>query len=321
MANENIDEGVEEEAKKHTAGHILFQSLKRIFPEMRIIKDIFKHEKTALIVRYPKQIDWDKVLEAEKTANKIVEEDREVRFIHVSKEKILEKFGDKVRGRWDLIKDETIRVVEVDDFDYSACMGKHVKSAGKIEMIIITGIHSLRKDEYEIIFEVGREAKMRALELVKTLGEVSEIVGAEPFKLPATIKNIKSRLESFERNLRILSKERLKSINDYENVDGIKIYSKVLEGFDRNEVGKHIFDLTKDNKTIAVFANIDGEKATISAGKSNDLDIDLLTVVKAMCKKLGGNAGGKNRLIVGGCNSKNLRENFKEMVDDIKNSI
>lgn len=322
MTNVNIEEGVADESKKHTAGHILFQSLKRVFPEMKIIKDIFKHDKTSMIVRCPKQPDWNTILEAEKIANKIIDEDRKVKMHNVPKDKVVERFGDKVRGRWDLIKDDTIRVVEVDNFDYSACMGKHAQSACEIGMIIITKIHSLGRGEYEIQFEIGDDAKLEALEMGKIAGEVSEALGIEMAKVPMAIKNVKSRIESFEKTLRELSREALRAVeNEYEDVNGVKFYSKIFDGLDRNQVGKRVAELTNGERTVAIFANIDCEKATISAGKSDDVDIDLLALVQSACKKLGGNAGGKKRLIVGGCKSDGLKEAFSELAKEIKSKI
>lgn len=322
MSNENIDEGVADEAKKHTAGHILFQSLKRTFPRMKIIKDIFKHDKTSMIVWYSKQPDWNAILEAERIANKIIAEDRKVNLIEVPKDEINKKFGDKVRGRWDLIKDDTVRIVEVDDFDYSACMGKHVQSTSKIGMIIITKIHSLGKGEYEIQYAVGEEAKAKALEMGKTAAEASETLGVELAKLRSVIEGMKTRIGSFEKSLRELSREVLKRVEgEYEDIKGVRFYSNIFEGFDRNEVGRRVAELIKGERTVAVFANIDGNKATISAGKSNDIAINLLPLVQDMCRKLGGNAGGRKSLIVGGCKADGLKGAFGELANGIKSKI
>ncbi len=321
MVNENIDEGVECEPEKHTGGHILFQSLKRVFPEMRIIKDIFKHDKTAMIVRYPGEIEWEKLLEAEKLANNIIDEDREVKFIIVPKEEVAKRFGDKVRGRWDLIKDENIRVVEVDDFDYSACMGKHAKSTKEIGMIIITDVHSLKKDEYEIIFETGKQARTRALEMAKTLNQISNIAGVEKDRLIPTVANMKASKEDFEKRLREQSRDVLKNFQDHEEINGVKLYTNIFDGFDRNEIGKKIGELVQGKRTIGVFANVDGEKTMITAGKTDDIDIDLLSIVKDACQTLGGDAGAKKSIIVGGCKSHGLDKVFKAIEKEIKSKF
>ena len=75
----------------------------------------------------------------ERRAAAVVFQDRPVKTYFVEPERIGEvplRRPPKVEG--------TIRVVEIEDFDYSACGGTHVRRTGEIGLIKITRMEKIR---------------------------------------------------------------------------------------------------------------------------------------------------------------------------------
>ena len=110
------------------------------------------------------EIDLDKV---ETRANEIVFSDREVRTYFVPPERI-----GSVPLRKPPKKEGTIRVVEVDGFDYSACGGTHCRRTGEIGLIKIIRWDKIRNN-LRFEFLCGRRAWRDYRDKNRTLQEIS----------------------------------------------------------------------------------------------------------------------------------------------------
>ena len=179
---------MDEKSKAHTGEHILFQSLSRVFKGMESVKVVIEPDKKQLFVKYGGEINWSGILKAERIANRIIQENRKVKITVGEKEKLRKQYGNKLRGRWDLIEDKTIRIVEVEGFDCVACKGEHVESTGEIGLIIVKDFKNLGKGEYEIQYEVGEKAKEFLMESKRIAMDVMEVLGATPDKIETKFK-------------------------------------------------------------------------------------------------------------------------------------
>ena len=219
-----------EEPRAHSGEHVLFQSLSRVFKGIESVKVEIEPDKKQLFVKYDEEIDWNGILKAEKIANKIIQENRKVKITVGDREKLRKKYGNKLRGRWDLIKDKTIRIVEVEDFDCVACKGKHVERTTEIGFIVVKSFNKLGKNEYEIQFEVGEKAREYALESKKVAMSVIDILGTTSDKVEKTTRNLKEEILRLRKSLKETSKKSMENI-EYEEIKGIKFYSKVFDGW------------------------------------------------------------------------------------------
>ncbi|RLI33917.1 hypothetical protein DRO56_00545 [Candidatus Bathyarchaeota archaeon] len=305
---------VSEEARAHSGEHVLFQSLSRVFRGMESVKVVLGPGKKQLFVRYSGEIDWDGVLEAEKLANRVIREDRRIRVVVGDREEVRRRYGRRLRGRWDLIKDKQIRIVEVENFDYVACKGEHVQRTGEIGFIVVKGFRKTRRGEYEIQFEVGERAWEYALESKRLAMRLVEILGTTPEIAEETARNLREEAQRLRRSLREASKRALENLK-YEEVRGVRVYSGVFEGLDRRELVKRAADLRKEGKTVVVLGDLSG---FLVMGRSDDLGFNVIPLLEKGCRFLGGRCGGREKLAFGGgFKSKDLRE----AVDLIKREL
>jgi alanyl-tRNA synthetase len=303
-----------EQSKAHSGEHILFQSLSRVFKGMESVKVVLEPDKKQLFVKYDGEITWSGILEAERIANRIIQENRKIKITVGDKEKLRKEYGDKLRGRWDLIEDKTIRIVEVEDFDYVACRGEHVEKTGEIGLIIVKDFKNLGKDEYEIQYEVDEKAREMLMESKKIAMKVMEILGTTPDKFEKTASNIKEEITRLRESLKDASKKAMEKL-EYEEIKGVRLYSKIFDGLDRRELMRKAASLRKEKKTVVIFGDNFG---LLVMGRSNDLNFNVIPLLEKSCNFLGGKCGGKEDFAFGGGFK---LSKLKEAIDLIKKEL
>ncbi len=285
-----------EKSKAHTGEHILFQSLSRVFKGMESVKVVIEPDKKQLFVKYDGELDWSGILEAERIANRIIQENREIRITIGEKENLRKEYGDKLRGRWDLIEDKIIRIVEVEGFDCVACRGEHVRNTGEVGLIVVKDFKSLGKGEYEIQYEVGNQAKEILMESKKIAMKVMEILGTTPSKIENTAKNLKEEIGRLRESLKDVSKKAMENL-ECEEIKGVKIYSKIFDGLDRRELMRKAASLKKEKKTVVILGDNSG---LLVMGRSDDLKFNVIPLLEKGCNFLKGKCGGKEDFAFGG---------------------
>ena len=150
--------------KAHSAEHVLFQSIQRTLAASKRSIDVKKVDldvlESSLFVMTP-SLSWDDLLRAEKLANDVIKEDRSLVEHQVTKQEFLteQQKGQQskyknIRIKIERIKEDRIRIVEVKDFDYSACAGTHIPSTGMLGNVFVTRFARSGSGEYEIRFKV-----------------------------------------------------------------------------------------------------------------------------------------------------------------------
>ena len=137
--------------QQHTGQHILSQAFLRIANADTVSFHLGLESSTLdLAIR---NLSKDKIDEAERYANQVVWDDRHVRIRYASTtetkslplRKTPDRFGDK------------LRLIEIEDFDLSACGGTHVSRTGEIGLIKVTKTER-RSNELRVEFRCGQRA-------------------------------------------------------------------------------------------------------------------------------------------------------------------
>ncbi|GAH44716.1 unnamed protein product, partial [marine sediment metagenome] len=125
--------------QQHSGQHILSQS----FHEFLGAETLSFHlgEAISSVEMDLRKISEEEVENVERRANEIVFQDREIKCYFIPEEKI-----ESVPLRRPPKKKGLIRVVEVSDFDFSACGGTHVRRAGEIGLIKILKLERIRNN-------------------------------------------------------------------------------------------------------------------------------------------------------------------------------
>lgn len=238
---------------------------------------------TALLA--PQQIE-----RAEELANQIVWENRPViaRFVTEAELRQLPlRRPPKV--------DTRIRIVEVQDFDWSACGGTHVAHTGEVGLIKI--IKSERRgSETRVEFRCGRRAltdyrrkhavlSKAAADLTIGFWEIDQAIG----RLQAEAKTLRKQLAEADAKLQQLEAESL--LNAIERRGDYGLIVQTWVDRDAAYLKRLAQLLTAHPKTVALLGAT-GRALSLVFARSKDLNLNLSPLLKDTAAQLGGKGGG-----------------------------
>lgn len=288
--------------RMHSGEHILFKSLQNIEPSLKLDK-IRLNEKESTIIVYAKSLDWENLFKAENLANKIISENKEIKE-HLVNKKEINKFPD-LRLKIDRIKDEKIRVIEIKDFDFSACSGTHCKNTNEIKKILITSLKSSGNNKYEIKFKIDINEDLYEMSRIVRL--ISSLLGCEQNKIISTIKNLK------EEQIKLKDIARKKELKfQQEKINNINLYHLKTEDYDQNILIKQGNKITdKENSFVCMFNNTKKglQIILISSAKTSAKDI-----LSKLGQHYSVKGGGKDNFAMGMI----INEDYETILDHLK---
>lgn len=276
-----------EAAKAHTGEHILFRALSTVFEGIKV-KKVELGKRNYFLVRYDKELEGEHLLKAELLANTIIAQDLSVTTVVKPRDEVMKEYP-KLRVRWDRISDENVTVVEVDDFDWAACVGEHVPHTGVIEVIIITRVNSVGPHEYEIEFEVAQQAKVEAVKRAALARDITSELRTSIDQVIPTVHNLKERTHGLTESVRLLTLQVLSGLQP-ENMEGIPVYLAEISGGDRKTIQREAARLTSENSCLVVLVE-QLENTFLVAGCSHNLNLDCTQLIHILLPE--GKGGGK----------------------------
>jgi alanyl-tRNA synthetase len=238
------------------------------------------------------------ITQAEDLANQIVFEDRPVvaRFVEPGEASRL-----PLRKAAPAI--ESIRIVQVEGFDWSACGGTHVARTGQIGVIKI--VRSERRGaETRITFLCG----YRALNHYHRLNSLAHALALH---LSVGIEELSPAIERLQVEARSARKERdqLRQVlleNEAQALAGrgqkmgsIQCVSQVFEERDIQEVRQLAASIIERPGRVALLG-VKGTKAQLVFARSADVTHDMRPLLRDACRLVGGGGGGSPDLAQGG---------------------
>jgi alanyl-tRNA synthetase len=227
---------------------------------------------------------------AEEFANTIVYENRPVsaRFVNDAELSTLPV-------RKPPMVDRAIRIVEIQDFDWSACGGTHVARTGEVGMIKIVKAER-RGAETRVEFRCGQRALLDyrrkhqlisrvASELTIGFWELDQAIGRMQAETKAARKQLaeaEARLQQYE------VRELLGSI---EPRGGYGLITRLWPDRDAAYLKRVANLLTAQPGTVALLGAT-GQSLALVFARSKDVSIDLAALLKASAARLGGKGGG-----------------------------
>ncbi len=280
--------------KGHSGEHLLYGSIQKGLDELELVKISITPERKMVMVRG--QIDWDNIQTSQRAVNEVIARGLPSEDVWVGKESPL---LEKARVKLDRIHGDRIRLVSFGDYDIAACSGIHVRNTSEIGMLLVTRFTSAKPaGDYEIEFEVGNQAMLKALELSSIALQASSSMGATTETLLGAISNQCGELAASRDALRKYAREALDRIVP-QIVEGMKIYSGVFKGIDKKVLMDAATSITRESMSLCAFAT-EGDKLTLVVASSPDLGIDCSAVLNDVLKKVSGKGGGNRTFATGG---------------------
>ncbi len=115
--------------RMHSAEHILNQTMDRMFNCGRCFNAHIEKKKSKCDYRFDRPLSQKELQEIQTQVNRIIGMDLPVCEKCISKSEALDNYNtDKLPGD----TGDTIRIVQIGDYDACPCIGPHVKSTGEI---------------------------------------------------------------------------------------------------------------------------------------------------------------------------------------------
>jgi len=260
-------------------------------------------------------IDLNKVLSpaeiaaAEDEANRIVWQDREVKLQFATAGE-----GAAIALRKESAREGTLRLIEVADFDRSACGGTHVSRTGVIGIIAVTGWEKF-KGGTRVEFLCGRRALGRIREWRDVFSATSRVLSVLPSGLAAAIERLQGENKSLGKTVREMQDQLAghvasELVNEGAPAsNGRVVVARALEGWDA--VGlKTIATAAAASQGVCAALFSTTVPALVVVSRASDTGIDASTVVKTLLARFGGKGGGKPEMAQAG----GLQGDINEMV-------
>ena len=299
-------------SRAHTGEHILYKSMEKIIPDIEMVKVDLDPDEPSIFVKC-KELTWEQLFKAEKLANEIIKEKREV-IKHIITHDELDDWQDKVRIKLHRIKDDKIRIIEVKDYDWSACAGTHGNDSSFVGSIFITKFN-LVKGNWDIRFTVDVEEPLYEYSKITRL--VSEKLVSDIKSIPDEITRLQKESQNYKIKFREISSKLLEH-NTEEKINKINFIYNTIEEVEKKQLIDKSSKLAKE-KTIVCFLNIIEDKTTVLLNISKDLNIDAPKILNELLAKFNGKGGGRDNFAMGSIDSKFIDKFINSTKEFIKN--
>lgn len=234
----------------------------------------------------------EEVQKVETEANRTVFENRNVLIL----EKNIEELETlPLRKRPDL--KGKVRIVEIQDYDFSLCCGTHVGMTGEIGPVKILR-HEKYKGGMRVHFVCGFRAVRDYREKASLIQSISRILTAGEKDMAQVLEKWREERKAAEKSIQILTGQAMeaeaeKLMRAAKLFGEVKWVSAVLNDRNPHEAQILVRSLVQNQSVVAVIASV-RNGATVYFARSANLDMDvrpmLEAVSMAMTAKGGGNA-------------------------------
>ena len=230
--------------------------------------------------------------EVELDANRIVWENRDVRVRVVSAEE-----AGRLPLRKPPAKTGSLRLVEIEGCDLSACGGTHVSATGMIGMIAIGDVERF-KGGTRVAFVCGGRALHTHRALRDAVQASSRLLSATPPELPAAIERLQREAKAAGRSVEDTTRElaRYRAAVWRASAETIGPYRVVFQRVDGAADATGLKTLaaavTESPGMVAVLVTGEGP-STLVVSRSADVRLDAAALVRDAIAACGGRGGGR----------------------------
>jgi alanyl-tRNA synthetase len=295
--------------QQHTGQHLLSAAFER-HADARTVS--FHLGATASTIDLNKELSADQIARVEHEANRVLWEDREVcvKFVTASE-------AAKLPLRKEPARDGDLRIVEIHDYDLSACGGTHVSRTGAIGMVAISGFERF-KGGLRVEFVCGSRAlrSYRALDKavngsVKLLSVLAEDLPSAIEKLQAAARAQQKAQDTLVGRLAAYEAETLASAA--EKIGRSTLVAAAVSGWDANGLKRLASAIANRPATVAVLLGAEPPSPVV-VSRSQDVTLDAGVILKKLIERFGGKGGGKGGMAQGG----GLAGEPRQILDDAR---
>src|SRR6185503_4706921 len=179
--------------QQHTGQHVLSAAFDRLFG---VRTESFHMGQLSSTIDLAREVSESEIAKAEDDANRVVWEDRAVTIRFSTAEEAA-----AMGMRKESARTGTLRLIDVQDYDLSACGGTHVDRTGAIGLIAI-GSWEKFKGGSRVEFLCGGRALQRFRVWRGALAAVQKHLSVPPIEMAASIERLQEDAKAVERTVR-----------------------------------------------------------------------------------------------------------------------
>ena len=278
--------------QQHTGQHVLSAAFDALLGART---ESFHLGATSATIDLGREVSPAEIARAEADANRIVWEDRPVRI----------RFADAAEAaamplRKESGREGTLRLIDVEGYDLSACGGTHVARTGAIGIIAIASWEKFRTGT-RVEFVCGGRALRAFHGLRDTSAETVRLLSVHAREVPEAIERIQMDAKDARRRIKELHAQlaRHEAAALADAASDSRVVVHVLEGWDQNGLKTIASAICEREGYTAVLFNAPSPSAVvITRGKGATTDAAAL--LQQLTEKFGGKGGGRPDLAQGG---------------------
>jgi alanyl-tRNA synthetase len=280
--------------QQHTGQHVLSAAFDRVLDNRTMSVHMGGESSTIDLAREVTPADLERCVDE---ANRVVWEDRPVTIRFASAEEVA-----AMPLRKEPVRQGPLRLIEVADFDLSACGGTHVARTGEIGMIGVIGAEKFRGGSRVTFVCGGRSLQTLRMYRDAIAGSV-RCLSVLPRDLPAAVERIQAEarqarkvVSKLQSDLAVHEASRL--IDASPEVDGVRRVVQALDGWDAAGLKAIASSMTSRGGVAVVLVSSSAPIAVVVA-RTAGVALDANAILQQLLARFGGRGGGKADLAQG----------------------
>jgi alanyl-tRNA synthetase len=251
--------------------------------------------------------------QAEELANRVVTEDRPV-AIHFASAGEAQQMGVRKLPPFDT-EGGKYRLIDIEDFDLTACGGTHVARTGQIGAILLRKTEKV-KQGLRVEFVCGDRAVRSSRRDYGTLTEAASAYSTHLWDVPQQIRKSADEAKAAHKREQAMLEEltelhATQMVANAEPHDRLRIIAKVFNDRDAAFVRLLAQKIAKHENAVALVAATQGEPTVVFA-QSPGLPFNMGALMKQAIAELGARGGGSKDFAQGGGGDVSKIENVLE---------
>jgi alanyl-tRNA synthetase len=277
--------------QQHTGQHLLSAAFER---EIGAATVSFHLGASRTTIDLDREVGADEIARVEEAANTVVWNDRNVSATIVSAteaarlplRRASERSGD-------------LRLIEIEDYDLSACGGTHVCRTGAIGMIDVIGWERV-KGGMRVEFACGARVYRTHRDMKEALTKSVRLLSVLPADVPAAIEKLQSDARLQQKQLELL--ERRLTVHDAaawaargQAVGQVALVAEAVPDRTAKDLKAMASSMVSTASVVAVLLTADPPFSIVIA-RSADVALDAGVLLRGLLDRFGGKGGGRGSM-------------------------
>ena len=285
--------------QQHTGQHVLSAAFDRLF-HVRTVS--FHLGAGASTIDLAREVSPEEIARAVEAANRVVWEDRAVGIRFATPEE-----ASRLPLRKEPTRTGPLRLIEIPDFDLSACGGTHVPRTGMIGMIAVTGWERF-KGATRVAFACGGRALASHAALRDAVAAATRVLSVAPGELGPAIERIQAQSRDAARQIRQFQEETAAHRaavfrSEAETIGPLRCVLRTVPGWDGAALKTLALAIVSEPGLVAVLIG-EGRPLPVVIARSHDIALDANAWMRRASIDLGGRGGGRPELAQGGIDAR-----------------